>query len=132
MKREEAIQKAVCIYLRLQYPSVIFTSESSGVKLTMGQAVKAKKMRSGDKLPDLWILEPSKGYHGLLIELKAEDPYTKKGTPKTDHIAKQLETIAKLNDKGYCAVMCNGFNEAKQMIDSYLGVKTDHETERYL
>jgi hypothetical protein len=125
MKKEESLHIAVCNYLRLQYPSVIFTSESSGVKLTMGQAVKAKKMRSGDKLPDLWILQPSKYYHGLLIELKAENPYTKKGTPKTDHIAKQLETIAKLNDKGYCAVMCNGFNEAKQMIDSYFRVESN-------
>jgi len=119
MKKEEALHIAVCNYLRLQYPTAIFTSESSGVKLTMGQAVKAKKMRSGDKLPDLWILEPVGKYHGLLIELKSEYPYTKTGKPKSPHIAEQLKVIGKLKERGYFACMVDGFDKAKNTIDNY-------------
>ena len=120
MKQEENLQIAVCTYLRLNYPSVIFTSESSGVRLTMGQAVKAKKMRSGGKLPDLWILEPRGGYHGLFIELKAE-PYLKKdGWFKTPHIKEQAETIARLMNKGYAATFAVGFDQAKEAIDVYM------------
>ena len=119
MKAEENLQIAVCNYLRLQYPDVIFTSESSGVRLTMGQAVKAKKMRSGDKLPDLWILEPRNGYHGLMIELKSEWPFKKNGDAKTEHVAKQMETIRRLVAKGYSAYLVTGFDAAKAIIDCY-------------
>lgn len=120
MKHEETLHIAVCNYLKLQYPSVIFTSESSGVRLTMGQAIKAKKMRSGDKLPDLWILEARHGYHGLLIELKVERITTKTGAYKTDHIKKQADTINRLMDKGYYATFAVGFEDAKNVIDNYL------------
>jgi hypothetical protein len=119
MKKEENLQIAVCNYLRHQYPNLIWTSEASGIKLTIGQAVKAKKMRSGDKLPDIWILEPKGGFHGLLIELKSEYPFKKDGNPKTEHIANQLITLQKLAEKGYYACMCFGFDQAKDSIDYY-------------
>ena len=122
MKKEESLHIAVCNYLRLQYPDVIFTSESAGVRLTIGQAVKVKKMRSGDKLPDLWILEPKGKYSGLLIELKAGSPYKKNGQPKTPHFAQQLKTIERLNKKGYLAIACASFDETKQNIDSYMTI----------
>jgi len=123
MKQEEQIHIAVCQYLRLQYPDVIFTSESSGVRLTMGQAIKAKKMRSGGKLPDLWILEPRGGYQGLFIELKAEGILKKNGSFKTPHIEAQAETIDRLLDKGYYATFAVGFDDAKDEIDSYMKLK---------
>jgi hypothetical protein len=86
----------------------------------MGQAVKAKKMRSGGKLPDLWILEPRGSYHGLFIELKAE-PYLKKdGWFKTPHIKEQAETIVRLMNKGYAATFAVGFDQAKEAIDVYM------------
>ena len=125
MKKEEAIHIAVCDYLRHQYPTAIFTSESAGVKLTMGQAVKAKKMRSSSKLPDIWILEPNNGYHGLLIELKSEYPFTKTGKPKSKHIEEQLDIIKRLKNRGYCAGMVTGFDEAKTVIDAYFTHKSE-------
>jgi len=122
MKKEESLQISVCQYLKLQYPDLIWTSEASGIKMTIGQAVKAKKMRSGNKLPDLWILEPRGIWHGLLIELKAEYPLNKKGLPKTKHIEDQIQTIYNLNNKGYFACMCFGFDEAKYAIDKYMNL----------
>jgi len=56
MKSEENLQIAISSYLKYQYPDVIFTSESSGIRLTIGQATKAKKQRSKHKLPDMIIL----------------------------------------------------------------------------
>tara|TARA_R110000868_G_scaffold128010_1_gene335938 strand:- start:1727 stop:2101 length:375 start_codon:yes stop_codon:yes gene_type:complete len=121
MKHEEALQMAVCTYIKLQYPNTIFTSESSGLKLTIGQSVKAKKMRSSDKLPDLWILCPNKHYHGLFIELKTDPIYKKDmATFKTDHIKSQAKTIKRLCDLGYYAEFAIGFKEAKALIDIYM------------
>lgn len=117
---EATLQLQICNYLRTEYPDIIFTSESSGVKLTMGQAVKAKQMRSSGKLPDLWILEPAQGYHGLFVELKVDSIHNKKGEYKTEHIRKQAETIERLNDKGYYACFAIGFDQAIKIIEGYL------------
>jgi hypothetical protein len=62
MKAEEKLQIAVCKYLKLQYPDVIFTAESSGLKLTIGQAVIAKQLRSSKGLPDIMIFQPNLHY----------------------------------------------------------------------
>lgn len=126
MKKEESIQLAVSSYLRLQYPEIIFTSESSGLKLPIGQAVKAKKLRSSKGLPDLIILHPRKvsGYHfaGLCLELKVKSPYLKDGRTlkNDDHLQEQYEVLKRLASLGYMAVFVTGFDEAKKIIDNYL------------
>ena len=125
-KREESIQIAVCNYLKSDYPDVIFTCDlSSGMKLTIGQAVKAQKMRSGRGLPDIMILEPrGEGefrYCGLMIELKSEKAGNKNGTVKqTDHVREQAEVLKALEKRGYMARFAIGFSEAKTIIDFYL------------
>lgn len=121
MKREESLQMAVSNYLRLQYPDIIFTSESSGIRLTIGQAVKAKRLRSSKGLPDLIILEPKKKYSGLCLELKSKSPLKKNGAfRKSEHLENQREILKNLTMKGYCAVFATGFDEAKEIIDNYL------------
>jgi len=121
MKAEEKLQIAVCKYLKLQYPDVIFTAESSGLKLTIGQAVIAKQLRSSKGLPDLMIFKPNKYFHGLFIELKKEGTRLKNGAmPNTIHIKEQREMLLKLSKLGYCAIFACGFYEAKNIIDSYL------------
>lgn len=117
---EASIHLQICTYIRTQYPTVIFTSESSGTRLTMGQAVKAKKLRSGNKLPDLWILEQRGGFGGLFIELKAEPIFKKDGSYKTDHIADQAQVMENLNRKGYSAMFAIGFEDAKKEVDMYM------------
>jgi hypothetical protein len=124
MKQEESLQIAVCAYLKLNYPSVIFTSESSGVRLTMGQAVKAKKMRSHHKLPDLWILEPRGRFHGMMIELKAVNPFKRNGEPKTTHFAEQIKTLDQLIDKGFLINVIFSFDDAKRLIDWYMSLES--------
>jgi hypothetical protein len=121
-KQEENLHIAICNYLKLQYPNVIFTSEASGVRLTIGQAVKLKKMRSGGKLPDLWILEPRGGHHALFLEIKAEGIHKKDGSFKTKHIEEQNDTIQDLLDKGYYATFVVGFDDAQGTIDDYMAL----------
>jgi hypothetical protein len=108
----------------MAYPGVMFTAESSGIRLTMGQAVKAKKQRSQRGLPDMMILEPKGEYHGLMIELKKEgrSPFKiKDGQLKAgEHLEEQYRAIQKLLRKGYYACFCTGFDEAKQTIDRYM------------
>jgi len=121
---EESIQIAVCRYLSNQYPGVIYTSESSGIRLTIGQAVKAKKLRSEGGLPDLMIFEPRGEYHGLFLELKKVSPYKKNGELKSDkHLSEQNKILDRLYQKGYYAVFATGTDEAKQIIDTYLNLK---------
>lgn len=123
MKKEERLQIAVARYIKMQYPNVIFTSESSGIRVSMGVAVQMKKQRSLHKLPDMIILEPSKGYNGLCLELKNtySDCYLKNGDVRqTKHIQEQAKTLQLLEYKGYKATFACGFDEAQRIIDEYL------------
>lgn len=116
-KEEEIIHKQICQYIRTQWPHpiVIFSSEPSGLRLPIGQAKKLKALRSGPKLPDLWILEPRWGFAGLLIEIKTED-----ANMNTPHVKEQAELLKILSAKGYEAVFGIGFDKTKEIVDRYL------------
>jgi hypothetical protein len=124
--REENLQLDVSRYIQTVYPNVIFTSESSGVRLNMGQAKKLKAMRSENcKLPDLIILEPRGQYHGLLLELKrdGEKIFTADGKPYAGHIYEQWKTLNRLTEKQFFATFVVGFDQAKQIIDNYMNLQ---------
>ena len=122
-KTEEKLQTAVSNYIKLQYPNVIFTSESSGLRVPMHLAIQMKKQRSNHKLPDLIILEPRGGYTGLIIELKKDTKSLLKKNgdyKKSEHIEKQLKTLKLLSSKGYLATFSCGFDATKKLIDEYM------------
>jgi hypothetical protein len=111
---EEKEQIALCQYMRLQYPSIIFSSDHSGIRVSQGLANKVKKLHSENGIPDLTIYEPRGGYYGLCIELKAtgNSPFRKTGMLRdNEHLR-----------KGYLAGFCTGFDEAKQTIDWYMSL----------
>jgi CRISPR/Cas system CSM-associated protein Csm4 (group 5 of RAMP superfamily) len=122
-KREENIHNEVCRYLDLQYPNVMYITDLSGIKLTMGQAVQSKKQRCKKfKLLDLNILQPSNGYFGLCIEIKKDvsEAFTMKGDVRNnEHIQAQNKSIRHLNGLGYNAHFGCGFDHCKQLIDNY-------------
>jgi hypothetical protein len=120
--KEVNVHRQVCEYLRLAYPNCIFNTDLSGIRLTMGQAVKVKALRSSRAFPDLVIYEPRNGYHGLFIELKREGEriMTKAGGASTPHIAEQSDLMAKLGERRYQVFFACGFTEAKKIIDEYL------------
>ena len=122
---EYDLQVAVCKYLSYQYPDVYYMSDTiANLKLTKTQASRNKKIqKNGFKCPDILILETRKDFSGLFIELKLETPFKKDGTIKSstkDHLKEQLETIEKLNKKGYSAHFSWGFDMTKSIIDNYL------------
>jgi len=123
---EQKLQEAICKYLDLQYPNVIYTSDLSGIKLTIGSAVKAKKTRCKNfKIPDLLILEPNDFYKGLFVEIKnkVSDVYNKNGTFKKsndNHVEKQYNTIVQLRKLGYDAKFVFGLENAISTIKSHM------------
>ena len=124
-KEESKIHIAICDYLRLQYPSVIFTSEAGGIYTTMNQARLIKRTRSCTGIPDLLIFEPRGEYCGLFLEIKANGTtiYKKNGEfVKNDHLNNQREVLQKLMNKGYSCFFVIGFDNAKHIIDNYMGI----------
>ena len=122
---EAELQVQVADYLRLQCPSVMFHSDfGSGIKLTMGQAIKQKRQNGGRRAwPDMALAEPRGKYHGAYIELKKAGTriFKKDGTLVADkHIREQFDTLEALRQRGYKAEFACGFDEAKKLIDEYL------------
>lgn len=132
--REHQLYEQIATYLQLQYPNVIYRFDlAADLKLTMGQAAKHKRLHPKRGYPDLFIAEYKVDhwsgvpkYYGLFLELKADgnSPYKKDGTLKKDeHLEEQENMLEALRSRGYMAKFATGFDEAKQIIDDYLGGK---------
>lgn len=140
--KESTLQCHVADYLRLQYPKVLFHSDfGSGIKLTPGQSRIQYRQNGGRRgWPDMFIAEPRTvsrmgdkySYAGLFIELKREGTriLKKDGVSyATTHLKDQAEVLAALNRAGYLAMFAIGFDQAKQIIDEYLGAPKKKEIE---
>lgn len=98
-----------------KYPELeLLHSNLNGVKLTIGQAVKAKRAGALKSLPDLFL--PVRkggygGYSGLYIELKASG-----GKPTKQ----QIEMLEKLELQGFRTMWCEGAKEAIYNIVTYM------------
>ncbi len=84
----------------------------NGVRLNIGQAVKAKRAGLKAGWPDLFLPVSSGNYHGLFIELK------KRGN--TYPTKKQHKILYALNDQGYLAIWGRGSDFAIAQIELYL------------
>lgn len=121
MQKESVLHNQIAQYIKAQYKDALFISDMSGVKLTIGQSVKLAKLRSNKGYPDIFLIEPLKGYAGLFIELKAETPFKKDGTlKKSEHLEQQSNMLEKLQERGFMAVFGVGFDATKKIIDDYM------------
>ena len=68
---EKELQKMVCEYIKLKYPNVLFNSDMAGIKLTIGQAIQSKNLRSHNGFPDLAIYEPKKKLGRVIFRVKS-------------------------------------------------------------
>lgn len=75
--------------------------------------IRNRQMGVKSGVPDLMLPIPSKGYHGLFVEMK-----TKKGRVS----ASQKKWIDALNALGYLAVVAYGWEDAKCKILDYLNL----------
>lgn len=115
-KRSEATEQATliqwCNLNKCVYPELglIFHVPNGGQRnKTEARRLKAEGVKAG--VPDLFLPVARGKFHGLFIEMKYGN---NKATPK------QREWIIELNNQGYYAVVCNGFDEAKTTIESYI------------
>lgn len=113
MASEHDHQVAVIKWFDLQYrkhAGRLFAIPNGGQRhVIVAAKLKAEGVRRG--VPDLFLPVPLKDWFGLFVEMKKE-----KGrlTPE------QQDWIDYLNDAGYCAVVCRGFDEAREAITKYM------------
>ena len=72
--------------------------------------MKAKRTGYVAGFPDVFCYDARGGYHGLALELKVKGNYASQ---------KQKNWIKRLNERGYMAKVCTGFDDAKKFIDDY-------------
>jgi hypothetical protein len=77
--------------------------------------LKAEGVKDG--VPDIFFPVPRGGWHGLFIELKRPESNGKRAGKATPE---QLKWIAGLQKQGYGAVVCVGWEEARDTIIQYL------------
>jgi hypothetical protein len=128
--RETEIQKALCRYVSLKYPKVLFNCDCSGLNLSKAQSGIASVIRSDKGFPDFVMYEPKGRYHGLFIEIKKEGELLHKKTGqknnftvevyKNDHIKEQSDILHALQQKGYYALFGIGLDECMNIVDNYM------------
>ena len=113
LRREEIEQIKLFDWIRSQKtiePFAWHTPNERKTSPARGKILKRMGVKSG--VADLFIAIPSKGYNGLFIELKV-------GCNKLSD--NQCEFLERMLSKGYQALCCYGFEEAKGVIQDYLG-----------
>ena len=112
---EAKLQKAVVDYIKLQYPKAKYCASLGGqYQKFVSQRKKAKETGYVAGFPDLQIVEPKGNYHGLFIEIKLNKQCYASGYQK--------QWIKHLQQRGYRAEICKGFNECINLIDEYLNL----------
>lgn len=120
---EADLHQQVVDYIELRYRNVMYRTDfAAGIKMTMGQAIKHKRLQHGRAWPDLFLAEPRGKYCGLFIELKREGTkvFLRNGRVAAGHYSEQAAILQQLVDRGYMAVFAIGFDQAQLIIDEYM------------
>lgn len=84
----------------------------NGGKRNIGTAIKLKAEGVKRGIPDIFFDWPCRGFHGLRIEMKKS---------VGGQVSKEQKAmLARLNNVGYKAVVCNGRIEAEKVLKEYL------------
>jgi len=83
-----------------------------------GWNLKLMGLRSG--VSDLFIAYPTNRYHGLWLEVKRNIIYSP-SQKKNDTWIAQQEWIDRMNDIGYFATFCFGWEDGKRIVEEYFG-----------
>jgi len=114
--KEAEIQRSIFLWANIEakhYPELeLLNASLNGVRLTIGQAKKAKNSGMRKGYPDLFLPVARGGYHGLYVELKR-----KKGGKVSDA---QMWWLERLELQGYFSAVCRGYDEAVETIINYL------------
>ncbi len=120
---EKQLHKAICKYIKLQYPNVYFLSDPSGLKMSIGMAMELKRTRSNHAQLDIVILEPNNTFNGLVLEVKKDrsEVFKKNGDYReSEHVIEQRKSVSHLLKKGYDAGYVFDLESAIYIIDAYI------------
>lgn len=115
---EDDEQAAVITYCELLHLPVLHIPNEGKRSYQYGAKMKRLGLQKG--FPDLFFPQAKRGYHGLMIEMKRDR--------RAKATIEQISWLSYLEQAGYCAKICHGFDEAKKVIDFYFG-KTEKEKE---
>jgi len=93
----------------------LINASLSGVRLSIGQAKKAKRAGMVKGFPDIFLPVPRGKFHGLFIELKRLKP---RGYPSQD----QDKWLKALAAQGYACSCCRGHDAAISVVVDYLNI----------
>jgi hypothetical protein len=110
-QQEHGLQKRCVDWFRKQFKMILIFAVPNAAKRSwqLANMLRAEGMVSG--IPDLIVAYPSKGFHGLYIEMK-----TVKGKPSDEQITVQ----AYLRANGYQVIQPRTFEEFQQGVNEYL------------
>lgn len=122
MRKEDQLAQQVATFLNMQYPNIIYHFDTgSGGNLSIGMAMRNKRLNKWRGYPDLFIMKPMNGKCGLFLELKVIDPFKKNGHLKSnEHLIEQDQFHHSLQRLGYAACFSVGFDETVKIIKHYL------------
>lgn len=123
---EDSIQMSCVSWFRIAHPElarllhhsanegkrttrIVHTHAGTRVVCSGGARLKAMGMQTG--FPDLFLAVPSRGMHGLFIEMKSA---TGRLEPS------QREMLALLSEQGYATAICRSLDDFQHVTDSYL------------
>jgi hypothetical protein len=98
-------------HIRAFYPDCIIAAIPNGGDRTASERVRLHSEGVLAGMPDLCVLEPKNGFHGLFIEMK-----TKAGVVSE----KQSAVALQLNAKGYLCLVSRSAPDAIKIIEGYL------------
>jgi hypothetical protein len=125
MLSEYNVYRTIAIYMRSYHRDIPWRFDMAGNNLSKAQAGMNKAIQWDKGWPDLTILTPRGGYHGLFLEIKSEGTRLAKrdGTPASEHIARQELTMRLLAKAGYMTGFAVGAEDAIDKIEKYLHLK---------
>ena len=109
---EDHLHHQVIGFLTAQYPGVLFHHSPMEGRRSKFEQFKLKWLGAKSGFPDLFIFASNRNGNGLAIELKV------KPNKCTEN---QNAWLAALHNRNYKTAVCFSFEEAKAVIEQYLG-----------
>jgi len=108
---EHQNQVKVVQKVRAFYPGVIIAAIPNGGDRTASERVRLASEGVLAGMPDLCVLRPSRGFHGLFVEMKTVEGVVS---------AAQKDISGRLNAEGYLCLVARGADDAYRLIEEYL------------
>ena len=99
-------------------PACVLFAIPNGGKRSLKTAMQLKREGVQPGVPDIFLAVPARHHYGLFVELKRpKGPGVSKGRPTQA----QREVMQALTARGYCCKVAYGADEARKVIEWYLG-----------